>query len=93
MSLKHQLSRYPEKEREYADVIQLFLHQCWTEVVHDKGSPIGSTCETPSPSSVLNYDPGRHRKDVFANWPSPSRSGCVLIFVARSISSSSRKVL
>ncbi|KRX62791.1 hypothetical protein T09_7566 [Trichinella sp. T9] len=26
----------------------------------------------------------RHRKDVSANWPSPRRSGCVPIFVARS---------
>ncbi|KRY81212.1 hypothetical protein T4D_12398 [Trichinella pseudospiralis] len=25
----------PEKKREYADVVQLYLHQCWAEVVHD----------------------------------------------------------
>ncbi|KAL1227686.1 Phthiocerol/phthiodiolone dimycocerosyl transferase [Trichinella pseudospiralis] len=29
------LLRCPEKKREYADVVQLYLHQCWAEVVHD----------------------------------------------------------
>ncbi|KRX94099.1 hypothetical protein T4E_5931 [Trichinella pseudospiralis] len=29
------LLRCPEKKREYADVVQLYLHQYWAEVVHD----------------------------------------------------------
>ncbi|KRX62899.1 hypothetical protein T09_14382 [Trichinella sp. T9] len=42
-SLRHRLARDPDKEREYADVIQSYLDQGWAEEVPDESGPIGST--------------------------------------------------
>ncbi|KRZ48084.1 hypothetical protein T02_14237 [Trichinella nativa] len=46
-SLRHRLARDPDKEREYADVIQSYLDQGWTEEVPDESGPIGRTRYLP----------------------------------------------
>ncbi|KRZ75594.1 hypothetical protein T10_12369 [Trichinella papuae] len=46
-SLRHRLAQDPEKEREYADVIQSYLDQGWAEDVPDESGPIGMTWYLP----------------------------------------------
>ncbi|KRY44816.1 hypothetical protein T03_16019 [Trichinella britovi] len=57
-SLRHRLARDPDKEREYADVIQSYLDQGWAEEVPDESGPIGSTWDLPH-HAVYQGGPGK----------------------------------
>ncbi|KRX69365.1 hypothetical protein T06_10207 [Trichinella sp. T6] len=57
-SLRHRLARDPDKEREYADVIQSYLDQGWAEEVPDESGPIDSTWDLPH-HAVYQGGPGK----------------------------------
>ncbi|KRZ79985.1 hypothetical protein T10_12451 [Trichinella papuae] len=57
-SLRHRLAWDPEKEREYADVIQSYLDQGWAEEVPDESGPIGKTWYLPH-HAVYQGGPGK----------------------------------
>ncbi|XP_003370719.1 Pao retrotransposon peptidase superfamily [Trichinella spiralis] len=57
-SLRHRLARDPDKEREYADVIQSYLDQGWAEEVPDESGPIGRTWYLPH-HAVYQDSPGK----------------------------------
>ncbi|KRZ05319.1 hypothetical protein T11_2446 [Trichinella zimbabwensis] len=57
-SLRHRLAQDPEKEREYADVIQSYLDQGWAEHVPDESGPIGMAWYLPH-HAVYQGGPGK----------------------------------
>ncbi|KRX69440.1 hypothetical protein T06_15254 [Trichinella sp. T6] len=57
-SLRHRLARDPDKEREYADVIQSYLDQGWAEEVPDESGPIDSKWDLPH-HAVYQGGPGK----------------------------------
>ncbi|KRX45973.1 hypothetical protein T05_9189 [Trichinella murrelli] len=59
-SLRHRLARDPDKEREYADVIQSNLDQGWAEEVPGESGPIGKTWYLPH-HAVYQGGPGKEK--------------------------------
>ncbi|KRY06690.1 hypothetical protein T12_1149, partial [Trichinella patagoniensis] len=59
-SLRHRLARDPDKEREYADVIQSYLDQGWAEEVPGESGPIGRTWYLPH-HAVYQGGPGKEK--------------------------------